>query len=134
MYKIGVFFVGLDGKIYIGVINNTVKGIKISRDHKDRLRQGVDAMMKEKIEPMVYLNQYDVIFHAIEGDLHVIGKHGKCGYVIAQYDSNHEKVPMDINDSHGSDTLHGTRTGKGTGKGMGTYRKQWLHVPVPVLV
>ena len=31
-------------------------------------------MMKEKIEPMVYLPQYDVIFHAIEGDLHVIGK------------------------------------------------------------
>ena len=82
------------------MINNTVKGIKISRDHKDRLRQGVDAMMKEKIEPMVYLHQYDVIFHAIEGDLHVIRKHEKCRYIIAQYDSNHEKVPMDINDSH----------------------------------
>ena len=66
------------------MINNTVKGIKISRDHKDRLRQGVDAMMKEKIEPMVYLHQYDVIFYAIEGDLHVIGKDEKCRYIIAQ--------------------------------------------------
>ena len=74
IWKYNGFFAGVPGKIYIGVINNTVQGLKISRDHKDRLRQGVDAMMKEKIEPMVYLPQYDVIFHAIEGDLHVIGK------------------------------------------------------------
>ena len=58
----------------MGVINNKVQGIKISRDQKDRLRQGVDVLMKGKIEPMVQPDQYDIVFHTIEGDLYVTGK------------------------------------------------------------
>ena len=69
-----LYFAGVLGKIYIGVINNTVQGIRISRDDKDRLRQGVDETMKGKIEPMVHFDQYDIIFHAIEGGLYVMGK------------------------------------------------------------
>ena len=87
------YITGTVGRIYTGIINNKVQGVRITRDQKDQLRQGVDVMMKEKLEPMVHYNQYEIDFHMLEDGLCVVGKLPNRYLIVVLFSSNMQEVP-----------------------------------------
>ncbi len=58
---------GIEGRIYGGIVNGRVFGLRLDRDQSDRLRLGIDRVMRVNIEPKLFQHQYDIRFFPVEG-------------------------------------------------------------------
>ncbi len=58
-----------------------MQGIRMNRDEKDSLRQGVDNAMRHSIQPAVQSFQYDINFYELEQNLFVVGKHWRTPFL-----------------------------------------------------
>ncbi|KAL5012262.1 hypothetical protein ScPMuIL_010813 [Solemya velum] len=69
-YVCGMANTGKGGVLYFGIEkeNGVVRGMKLSRDDRDELRQGVDRMMSVKITPPLFHSQFCVSYVPVFGE------------------------------------------------------------------